>query len=109
MMTPHLPTPGERMNYLRGLRGLMAHDVARAADISTVRYRLYEFNLRTPTPEHVERLAHALRTSAAFLLTGDLGTVKHFLTLQSPRMLAVGGIIRQAGRTRTFTEYAETR
>jgi transcriptional regulator with XRE-family HTH domain len=107
MITPHLPTLGERLAYLRGLRGLTVQQAARAADMSVVAYRLTEFNLRTPTGQQVERLAYALRATTAFLLTGDLGEIKHFLKLQNPRCVAVGGVIRANGLAREFTLTAE--
>lgn len=63
-----MPTLGERIKYLRELKGFSQKDLSQKTNLTVVQLSRYETNHRKPDPDALGRLVDVLGTSADYLI-----------------------------------------
>ena len=63
----------EKIRYIREIRGLSQQAVADAAHMNVALYKQYEYGIRNPKNDQLQKLAQALNVDIAFLYPSHLG------------------------------------
>lgn len=74
-------TIGDKIKYFRNMRGISQETLGNLSEINSATIKKYEYGIRNPKPEQLNKIAEALGISISIFLDYDIKTASDVLTL----------------------------